>query len=298
MENLDKQIDLSVIVLAFRNQEKLKVTLDAVFKSETAFNYEVIVVDNDSKDGTAEMVEKDYSQAKLIRNPNNGFSKGNNVGIRQSTGRYVLLLNPDTAVQPNTFQKCLEKMDTDSKIGILGCKLIKEDGSLDLAARRNIPNPVNSFYRFIGLAKLFPKSRIFSSYNVGDKSADEEQEVGSVVGAFLMIRRSVMDKIGLLDEDFFMYAEDIDWCLRCKNAGYKVLYYPEVFTIHYKGQSSKKTPYRALLAFHNAMWIFYRKHYQCQYPFFVNWLVYLAIWARFAGLVTLNFFRKNKRVSK
>lgn len=292
------QPDLSIITVPFRNKEKVRVTLDAAFKSKGSISFEVIVVDNDSRDGTAEMVAKEFPQVKLIRNENNGFAKGNNRGIRESSGRYILLLNPDTAVQENTLQKCVEKMDSDPMIGILGCKLIKEDGTLDLAARRNIPNPWNSLARFSGLAKLFPKSKMFADYNIGSKSADEEQEVGSVVGAFQMIRREVMDKIGMLDEDYFLYGEDLDWCYRCHVAGYKVLYYPEVFTYHYKGQSSNKTPYIALHAFHDAMWIFYKKHYSKKYPFFMNWLVWLGVWGRFVVLLIVNFFRNNKRVSK
>ncbi len=295
-----KHMDLSIIIVAFRNQEKLRITLEAVFKSVTNFKYEVIVVDNDSKDGTAEMVEREFPQTKLLRNENNGFSKGNNFGIKRAdqNSRYILLLNPDTRVEPNVLEECIKKMDSDTSIGILGCKLLRENGELDWACRRNIPNPWNSFTRLFGLQKLFPKSKVFASYNLMHVPIGQETEVGAVTGAFLMIRRSVMEKIGLLDEDFFMYGEDLDWCCRCTLACYKVWYFPKVTTIHYKGQSSKKAPYRSLHAFYSAMWIFYKKHYLKKYPFILNWLVYLGIWTKFTAVITINFFKKNKVVSK
>ncbi len=281
-------IDLSVIVLAYKNKEKLRVTLEAVFKSVTNYSYEVIVVDNDSKDGTAEMVEQEFPNVKLIRNQNNGFAKGNNVGLKEAVGRLVLFLNPDTAVEPDVLEECIKKIESDKQIGFLSCRLVKEDGSLDVAARRTFPNPVNSFARLTHLDKLFPKT--LGSYNMLNVPENQEQEVDSVVGAFMMIRREVIDKIGKWDEDFFMYGEDIEYCYRAKQAGYKNVYYPKVTTVHYKGQSSKKTPYFALYHFHKAMWIFYKKHYVKKYPFFMNWLVYLAIWTRFYVLVAIKIW--------
>jgi GT2 family glycosyltransferase len=290
------QIELSIIILAFRNKEKLRSTIAAVFDSKTQYNYEVIVVDNDSKDGTAEMVGQEFPKVKLIRNQNNGFAKGNNVGLKESSGRVVLFLNPDTKVQPDVLEQCFVKIESDKTIGFLSCRLLKEDGSLDLAARRSFPNPVNSFARLVRLDKFFPK--VLGSYNMLAVPEDQEQQVDSVVGAFMMVRRDVIEKIGNWDEDFFMYGEDIEYCYRAKKAGYRNIYFPKVTTIHYKGQSSKKTPYFALYHFHNSMWIFYRKYYLQKYPFFINWLVYLAIWIRFYLLVLINKMRKNPYVSK
>ncbi len=289
-------MDLSIIILAFRNKEKLRATIAAILESKTQRSYEVIVVDNDSQDGTAEMVEQEFSKVKLIRNQNNGFAKGNNIGLRASYGKVILFLNPDTAVQPNVLEECFAKIESDKTIGFLSCRLIKEDGSLDVAARRSFPNPVNSFARLVHLDKFFPK--VLGSYNMLATPEDQEQEVDSVVGAFMMVRRDVIEKIGNWDEDFFMYGEDIEYCYRAKQAGYRNIYFPRVTTVHYKGQSSKKTPYFALYHFHKSMWVFYRKHYLKIYPFFINWLVYLAIWARFYILVLINKLRKNPYVSK
>lgn len=291
-------MDLSIIIVAYKNQEKLRVTLEAVFRSVINYSYEVIVIDNDSRDGTAEMVQAKFPEVKLIKNQNNGFAKANNIGIRQASGVFILLLNPDTAVEPNVLEQCCRLLEQRADIGMVGCKLLKEDGTLDLACRREIPNLANSFFRLVGLSKLFPKSKALSGYNLTYTSEDEEREVGSLSGAFTMTRRGIVDKIGLLDESMFMYGEDIDWCYRCHLAGYKVWYYPKVTTIHYKGQSSSKVANFALYWFHQSMWIFYRKHYAKRYFFLVNWLVWSGVWLRFGLLYVLNMLRKKPYVSR
>jgi GT2 family glycosyltransferase len=289
-------MNLSVIIVAYRSTDKLRATLSALFKSVTQLEYEVIVVDNDSQDGTFEMVVEEFPKVKIIKNQNNGFSKGNNVGLQQSSGEVILFLNPDTAVEVDVLEECYKKINSDKQIGFLSSRLIKEDGSLDISARRAFPNPVNSFYRFTNLDKVFPK--YFGSYNLRSIPENQEQEVDSVVGAFMMIRRDVIDKIGKWDEDFFMYGEDIEYCYRAKQAGYKNIYFPKVTTVHYRGQSSKIVPYFSMYHFHNSMWIFYKKHYLEKYPFFVSWLVFLGIWMRFYLLVIVNKIRKNPYVSK
>ena len=297
-ENTPK-VDLSIIILAYKSQDKLRVTLRSVFRSDLGrYACETIVVDNDSRDGTAEMVERGFPQATLIRNANNGFSAGNNIGIRRAHGTFVLLLNPDTELERDTLRLCLDKISGDESIGIVGCKLIKTDGTLDLACRRSFPNPANALLRFSGLAKLFPKSRWASAYNLTFLPEDRESDVDAVSGAFTMVRRTAVDKVGLLDESFFMYGEDLDWCYRVKHAGYRVVYYPAAVCHHYKGSSSRRAPYRALFAFHSAMWIFYSKHYREKYPFVLNWLVWLGIWVRFWAIAFRNAFRREKFVSR
>lgn len=301
--NMESNFDLSVVILAFRGYDKLAASVQAVFASQTNHTYEVIVVDNGSADGTAERFEKEfvgskYPNLKLIPNKNEGFAKGNNLGIRNSSGKYVLMLNPDTAVQADTIQMCMDYIVANPEIGALGCKLIKADGKLDLASRRSFPNPVNALYRFLLLPKLFPKSKRFSSYNLLYTSEDETIEVDSLSGAFMLMPRKVLDEVGMLDGQYFMYGEDIDLCYKIKQAGYKVVYFPKTFSYHYKGQSSKKTPYVMLYQFHRSMWIFYKKHYLKKYPVILAWLVYLGIWLRFSVLTTRNFFRKEKFVSR
>jgi len=329
-----RQIDLSIIILCYKSKEYLEALLPSIFRSEgvnfivspfagnqEAGKYlraetssfvkasegsiaEIIIVDNASDDGTLEWL-RNYqrrdlrgrvNRAKeqnfiLIKSAKNlGFSKGNNLGINRAKGKYILLLNPDTELLSDTLKVMLEFMESRPDVGISGCKLIKPNGKLDAACRRRFPNPWNSFKR------LFLRDN--SNYNYTGISEDKAMEVDSVVGAFLLIRRTLADKIGSLDESFFMYGEDLDWCWRCKEAGYKVWYYPKASIIHYKGESSKKIAFKALFWFHRAMWIFYEKHYKQKYPFILNWLIWLGIYFRLVLLAIFNFFKKEKRVSR
>ncbi len=286
----EKKTDLSIIILAYNSKNDLGRLLPSIFGSETKYSYEIIVVDNGSNDGTYDWLKAKSYQLKAIRNINTGFAHGNNLGIKQAQGRYILLLNPDTKIEPGTLEVMLSFMDQNQEVGISGCKVIKSDGKLDLACRRRFPNPWNSFKR------LFLLSR--QDYNFANADENLSMEIDSVMGAFLLVRKSVIEKIGMLDEDFFMYGEDIDWCWRCKQAGYKVWYYPKIFITHYKGSSSRKLPFKALRWFHEAMWIFYRKHYKSQYPFVLNWLVFLGIYLRLALLIILNLFKKERTVSR
>ncbi len=286
-------LDLSIIILSYKSKEHLKVLLPSIFSSTKKYSYEIIVVDNDSKDGTAEAVESLLSSApnlKLIRNKNTGYAAGNNLAIKKTQGRYILLLNPDTKLNPDTLEKMLDLMEARLDVGIGGCKLLKADGSLDLACRRRFPNPWNSFKR------LFLRNNI--DYNYLNVLVDHEMEVDSVVGAFMLMRKSLLDKIGLLDEAFFMYGEDLDICWRCKQAGFKVWYFPKSAAMHYKGESSKKVSFRALLWFHNSMWVFYKKHYWQKYPLVLHVIVWLGIKLRFFAMVVLNVFRSKKYVSR
>jgi GT2 family glycosyltransferase len=293
-------MDLSIIVVSYKAKEKLRVTLASVFASKVNFHYELINVDNDSRDGTAEMVQKEFPGVKLLHNENKGFAHGNNVGIKHSQARYILLLNPDTELMPETLQECYEVMEARKEIGAMTCKLVKGDGKMDLACRRSFPNHWQALSRFLNLSFFFPKSKMFAKYNLTFLDENQEAYVDAISGAFFWVRKEVVSEVGLLDEDFFMYNEDFDWCYRIKEAGWKILFYPKVICYHYKGSSSRKTPFKSLYAFADSIWIFYRKHYAQKYPFFLNWLVYLGIWFRFGILATINYFRSpaNRYVSK
>ena len=267
--------------------------LPSVFASTKKYSYEVIVVDNDSQDGTAEAVQSllpSIPNLKLVKNENNGFAAGNNLGIKYASGKYILLLNPDTKVEPNTFEVMLDFMESRQDVGISGCKIIKADGKLDLACRRRFPNPWTSFKRLFLLSN--------KDYNYSNLDENLSMEVDSVVGAFLLIKKSLIDRIGFLDESFFMYGEDLDWCWRCKQAGLKVWYYPRTFITHYKGSSSAKTPFKALKWFHESMWIFYNKHYSKDHGKVFNYFIFAGIYLRLGALVFLNLFKSKPVVSK
>ncbi len=301
------QIDLSIVILSYKSKEHLAVLLPSIFASQIKYSYEVIVVDNGSNDGTMEWLEAwnvkhEAYNIKSIKNGNTGFASGNNLGIKQANGRYLLILNPDTQLEPGALQIMLEFMESRPDVGITGCKIIKPDGKLDLACRRRFPNPWNSFQRLFLLNN--------KNYNYSDIDENKEMEVDSIVGAFMMIRQvgiSAGQNVGksdfrlpngnYLDEDFFMYGEDLDLCWRCKEAGYKVWYYPKTFITHFKGSSSAKIPFKALKWFHQSMWIFYQKHYAKNYPFIFNWLIFCMIYLRLGVLILINSFKTKPVVS-
>lgn len=310
-------MDLSIILVPYKCKDVFKVALDAVYASKVNFEYEVMIVDNDSEDGTVEMVEEEYLYAAdghhlqqpqmvpiglkrtvLIKNTNEGFAKGNNRGLKVSTGSYKLLLNPDTKVAPDTLQVMMDFMKSRPDVGIATCKLVKGDGALDAACRRSLPDPWNGLMRVTGLSFLLPKSKLVAGYNLSHADPDTEMEIGACVGAFMFVSPACYAKIGLLDEQFFMYGEDFDWCKRAADAGFKVWYYPKTVTVHYKGSSSKKNSKKALYEFHNTMWQYYRKHLVQRYPLPLNWLVYVGIWSRYVLQLTKNVFRKEAIVSK
>lgn len=256
---------------------------------------EVIVVDNGSTDDSIKYVQtfkRSNVQTFLIENKKNlGFARANNQGIRQASGDYILLLNPDTVVFKNTLKTVLDFMDKNINVGAVTCRVELPDGSLDDACHRGFPTPWNAFCYFFGLAKIFPKSQFLNGYHLGYRDIDKIHEIDSGVGAFMMIRKRAGDEVSWLNEEFFWYGEDLDFCYRLKNnKGWKIFFIPSVKIIHYKGISSgikkhsyriaradKKTKISTTLARFEAMKIFYRRHYFKKYPRFLTGLVFLAI---------------------
>jgi GT2 family glycosyltransferase len=296
-------MDLSIIIVPFKARKELEVTLDAVYNSQTNYSYEVIIIDNASEDGTLELIRDQYmsrpeiaAKTRVVENKNVGFAIGNNQGMKMATGEYILLLNPDTKVDPDNFQIMLDFMKARPDIGMSTCKLLKANGDIDWASRRSEPSLRVSFYRLFGLQKLFPKW--FGAYNVLNKNVDEETQVDAIVGAYMLMTRACYEATGGFDENFFMYGEDLDLCKRARDAGFKVWYYPKTVCMHFKGQSSKKTPQRALYAFYDAMWLYYKKHYSAQYYHLMDPVVYIGIWGLYYVKSLQNYFRKEKYVSK
>ena len=292
-------LDLAIVIVNYNTCDHLHNCLSSVYASEGDFRFEVCVVDNASGDNSCAMVEANFPQAHLLSSTvNGGFACGNNLALRaygfagrgepsrvpdSDVPRYALLLNPDTVVPPNALKCMLDFMDARPEVGASGPRLVLADGSLDLACRRTFPTPEVSFYRMIGLSRLFPHHPVFGRYNLTFCNPDVEMEVDSVVGAFMLVRRDAIQQVGLLDESYFMYGEDLDWAYRMHQVGWKTYYYPAVVVQHVKRAASRHSP-RAQYEFYRAMRLFYMKHYAATTSWPLHWLVLTGINLR-AGML-------------
>lgn len=271
-------MDLSILIVNYNTCQLTVDCLRSVFASETEYTYEVILIDNNSKDESVQTIRELFPQVKLIENTENtGFAKANNQGMEVAQGRYMLLLNSDTIIQQDTIETMVAFMDYNPIIGASGCKIVLPDGSLDKACKRGFPTPSASFYYAFGFSKLFPNKPEFNQYQLGYLNPDVEYPVDCLVGAFMLVRRETIEQVGGLDETFFMYGEDIDWCYRIKQAGWGIHYYPRTTIIHYKGGSARRRPFKIIYEFHRAMILFHWKHYRQKYNIFVNGAVYAGI---------------------
>lgn len=280
-------MDLSIVVVNYNVKHFLEQCLYSVYKAVKNIDAEIFVVDNNSVDGSCTMVKEKFPEVHLIENKENlGFSTANNQAIKISKGRYVLLLNPDTFVQEDTLEKCLKFSDEHPDMGGLGVKMIDGKGDFLPESKRSLPTPAVSFYKIFGLASLFPKSKTFGKYHLGFLDNDKTHKVDVLAGAYMFLRKSVLDEIGLLDEAFFMYGEDIDLSYRITKAGYSNYYYPDTPIIHYKGESTKKGSINYVMVFYNAMIIFARKHFTSKNARLYSFLIHMAIYFRAAlGIV-------------
>jgi len=272
---------LSIIIVNYNVKYFLEQCLYSVRKAIEGMEAEVFVVDNNSVDGSMEMVEEKFPEVISIINKDNvGFSKANNQAIKISKGDYTLLLNPDTLVEDDTFKKVVSFMDSHPNAGGLGVKMIDGKGRFLPESKRGLPTPAVAFYKISGLAKIFPKSKTFGGYHLGYLNKEQTHEVEILSGAFMLMRKSVLDKIGYLDETFFMYGEDIDLSYRIIKAGYKNYYFPETRIIHYKGESTKKSSVNYVVVFYNAMIIFAKKHFSSKNAGLLSFLINMAVYFR------------------
>lgn len=259
----DQQVRLSIIIVNWNTRDLLQACLRSLQGCLDNPACEVIVVDNASIDGSPEMVAAEFPAARLIRMAHNlGFSRGNNAGIRLARGRYILLLNSDTEVLGDALWKMCGHMDQNPRVGALGARLLNPDGSLQMSCRSFPSYKTALFHRKALLTKLFPGNRFSRQYLMSGADHRYRMEVDWVIGACLMTRRETIDDVGLLDEDFFMYAEDVDWCYRMHKAGWVVEYFPEAEVMHHYEKSTSKAPFRMHTARHRSMWRFYKKHYR------------------------------------
>ncbi len=283
---------LSVVIVNYNVKHFIEQCLFSVLKASENIACEVFVVDNNSVDGSVTLIKEKFPQVNLIVNKTNtGFSVANNQALKIATGEYVLLLNPDTVVQEDTFAKILAFMDSHPDAGGLGVKMLDGQGNFAPESKRGLPTPEVAFYKMFGFSRFFPKSKRFGKYHLTYLSEDQLSEIDVMSGAFMLIRKTVLDKIGFLDETFFMYGEDIDLSYRIKKAGYKNYYFPDTQIIHYKGESTKRSSLNYVVIFYKAMAIFSNKHFSGSNAFWFNALIHFAIFLK-ASLALLSRFFK------
>lgn len=271
-------MDLSVVLVSYNTRDLLEQALRTALEAAAGMQVEVFVVDNASRDGSADLVAEKFPQVRLIRSPRNlGFAGGNNLALRQVQGRHVLLLNTDTVVRRDTLCCLVDFLDAHPKAGAVGCKILNPDGSLQLACRRGFPTPMAAFCKVSGLSRLFPRSRRLAAYNLTYLDPEQTNEVDALSGSCMMVRKEAMDQVGLLDEDYFMYGEDLDWCYRLRQAGWAIYYVPHTAIVHFKGESGRAEQMRVRYRFYEAMSIFVRKHMQQRFRFFPLWLLHVGI---------------------
>ena len=321
---------LAIVIVNYNTRDLLRDCLRSIAAGALRCVPEIWVVDNASSDGSAAMVRAEFPHVGLIASAHNGgYAYANNLALREilgwtaNAGRaryivpphivpprttnaeetrtehqssnqksdYVLLLNSDTAVPPGALDGLIDYLEAHPDVGACGPKLLLADGSLDLACRRSFPTPAVAFYRIVGLSRLFPRSPRFGRYNMTFRDPDVETEVDAVVGACMLVRASVVREVGLLDEAFFMYGEDLDWAYRIKQYGWRIMYVPMVTIHHYKRASSRQRPFRSIRAFHGAMRVFHRRHYAATTPAALNLLIEAGITLKEAWSLGSNLIR-------
>jgi len=272
-------LDLSIIIVNYNVKEFLQNLIYSIEKASSNLTKEIIIIDNASDDGSVDFIKEKFPQIKLIANQTNlGFGKANNIGLKQASGKYVLLINPDTLVAEDTFEKMIKFFEQNENVGLAGCKILNPDGTLQLACRRSFPGPWTSFTKVTGLSTLFPNSKIFARYNLTYLDENKSYEVDAISGSFMMMRKEVYEKVGGFDEQFFMYGEDLDLCCRIQKAGFKVFYVHSTQIIHYKGESTKRSSIDEAKVFYGAMHLFVKKHLSSS--FLVGLILRSAIFVR------------------
>lgn len=282
-------MDLSIIIVNYNTFDLTRDTINSILDYDYPFTLEIIVTDNNSSDDSLARL-RDYFKDSNVRfiasGENNGFAAGNNLAIREASGRYILLLNSDTVVRENTLASIYSYMEEHPDVGAMGCRVLLESGELDKACKRSFPEPANAFSR------LFHIKTKNDNYNLDDLDDGGVYEIDCLTGAFMFIRGKALEEVGLLDETFFMYGEDIDLCYRIKQAGYKIVYYGKSEIVHYKGASSKKQKSKLIYEFYRAMYIYYKKHEWNRHSIFLNVLVVIGIVLLCIAKLFVNLFKR------
>ena len=274
----DQPVDVSVIVVNYNVKHFAEQCLRSVQAASRGLKLEVFVVDNHSGDGSVEYLRPKFGQVRFIANAENvGFGRANNQALATARGKYILILNPDTLIAEDTISALANYLESHPRAGAAGPKILTRDGAFDVVSKRGLPTPWVSFCRLSGLARLFPRSRLFARYNLLYLDPDKPTVVDVLVGSCMMVRREVYEKVGGFDEDFFMYGEDIDWCYRIARAGWEIHYAPVTRIVHFKGESTRRSTIDREKAFYGAMHLFVDKHFRGKYPFGAHLLIALGI---------------------
>jgi GT2 family glycosyltransferase len=294
------EVYLSICILTYQACDYLRGCLNSIYENPPDCAFEIIIVDNGSTDGTQRMLKSEFPSVELIENPENmGFTAPMNQALRRGVGDYLLLLNPDTLIKPQTFNTLINYMEGHSQVGICGPKVLNTDGTLQKPCRRGESRPLAVFSYFLGLSALFPNSKLFGEYLMNYMDEDKTHEVAGVSGSCMLIRREVINQIGYLDERFFAYQEDADYCFRTRKAGWKIYYVPRSQIIHFGGQGgSRVQPYRSIYHWHRSYWLYYQKNLAADYFILFNWFYYLAMGVKLTVSLLLNLIRRDKRAGR
>ena len=287
-------IRISVCIVSYNVRDFLIQALHSIKRACTDITHEILVVDNASVDGTVQELERVFPDITVIANQRNtGFSVANNMALRRAKGEYIVLINPDTIVQEDTFQKLLDFMDKMQDAGAVTSKILNPDGSFSIDSRHSIPTPMTAFWKLLGLSRLFPKSKIFGRYNLTYLDQNETYCVDAISGSFMFIRRKAFEQVGFLDESYFMYCEDVDYCYRITKSGWKIYYYPKTSIVHYKGESTKKNNLDYVITFNKSLYVFYTKHFHRKYLYPFKFLILIGVILRGIFVYIRNFISSN-----
>lgn len=292
------EVDVSICIVSYHARDLLRDCLHSIHETVDQLSFEIIVVDNHSNDGTVEMLKNEFPDVRLLVNDHNtGYTRPNNQAMRTSRGRCILLLNPDTLVKPGAIAELFGFLETHPEAGIVGPKVLNRDGTLQKQCRRGEARPWDAFCYFSRLSLLFPHDKRFTGYLMTYLDENLTHEAEAVSGSCMMIRRQVLEQIGYLDEDFFAYQEDTDYCRRARLADWKVFYDPKAEIIHFGGEGGSRIHlYRSIIEWHRSYYLYYRKHFAKDYPMLLNGIYYLGMLIKFGMSMVANVFYKNKVV--
>jgi GT2 family glycosyltransferase len=272
---------ISIIIVNYNTRGFILLVLESLLRAINDFDAEIIVVDNASGDDSIEQVRQYYPEVIIIQNSDNiGFAAANNIGLRRAKGEFVLLLNPDTVIAEDSFNVLLKFMHQTPGAGAVGCKILNADGSFSVDSRHSVPSPLTALWKQLGLQRLFPGSKVFGRYNLTYLDPDETYPVDAISGSFMFLRRDALEQAGLLDEDYFMYGEDVDYCYRLMHAGWKIYYCPQTAIIHFKGESTARNSIRYSWNFSHSLYLFYTKHFRHRYGYLMSGIVLLGVLLR------------------